>query len=118
MPPSGDITPDEDMPDPIRDPEGCADWLFDAVSGTLRDRPDAGAWADPSTRATKAELWAHLVQAREDFQSLRRSLVESDAAFDRLHDWITGGMPLPDPWRRKFVPAPGVGLDARSHVDE
>lgn len=96
----------DEVPEKVSDPEGFADYLFDAVSGTLRDRPEAGAWVDPPLRSTKAELRAFLAQAREDFQALRRSLVESDAAFDELHEWVTDGKPLPDPWRRRYVPAP------------
>ncbi|XKK37355.1 hypothetical protein HFP72_21075 [Nocardiopsis sp. ARC36] len=97
---------DDDIPDPARDPEEFADYLFDAVSGTLRDRPEAGAWATPPSRATKADLRAALNQAAEEYADLRRSLVESDEAFDGLHEWLMDGNPLPDPWRKHFVPAP------------
>lgn len=95
-----------DVPDPDKDKEGFADYLFDSVSGTLRDRPEAGAWADPPSRATKAELREAIARAREDFQNLRRSLVESDSAFDQLHEWIMTGQPLPDPWRKNFAQLP------------
>ncbi|PSK80697.1 hypothetical protein CLV63_1524 [Murinocardiopsis flavida] len=59
-------------------PEDKADILFDRVSESLRDHRD--------TRATKSDL--------------RNSLIRADAAFQELHDWITDGKPLPDPWRR------------------
>jgi hypothetical protein len=92
------------IPDPDKDKEEFADYLFDSVSGTLRDRPEAGAWADPPSRGTKAELREAIARAREEFQNLRRSLVESDSAFDQLHEWIMTGQPLPDPWRKNFAP--------------
>ncbi|MBB6118392.1 hypothetical protein [Nocardiopsis algeriensis] len=98
----------DEAPEKANDPEEFADWLFDTVSETLRERPEAGAWADPPSCATTQELRAFLVQAREDFHALRRSLVKSDAAFDRLHEWVSGGKPLPGPWRRHDVPASGA----------
>lgn len=99
------MTDDEGvLPDPVKDPKGYADHLFDVVSGTLRDRPEAGEWAAPSSRATKDELARMLDDARADFADLRRSLVESDARFDALHAWLMAGNPLPSPWRRYYWP--------------
>lgn len=94
------------VPDSDKNKEGFADHLFDSVSSTLRDRPEAGAWADPPSRATEAELREAIAQAREDFQNLQRSLVETDLAFEQLHVWIMTGQPLPGPWRKNFVPNP------------
>ncbi|MFC9086267.1 hypothetical protein [Nocardiopsis dassonvillei] len=99
---------EDEVPDPRRDPEGFADYLFDAVSGNLRERPNAGAWAAPPSRATKAQLRAALVTADEDYKALRRNLVETDAAFDQLHEWLMAGRPLPDPWRKHFRPVDDV----------
>lgn len=73
-------------PLPIETAEDHADELFDNVSGALRNRPES--------RATKAELRAHLESA--------------DAAFQALHDWIMAGNPLPDPWRRLYAPRDGA----------
>lgn len=61
-----------------------ADKLYDRVSEALRDHRD--------TEASKEEL--------------RASLQQTDEAFDDLHTWIMAGNPLPDPWRRRFVPVP------------
>lgn len=91
------------LPDPERDPEGFADFLFDVVSGTLRDRPEPGAWASPSSRATKDDLVRMLDEARAAFLDLRRDLLDADAKFDALHLWIMAGRPLPSPWRNHFV---------------
>jgi hypothetical protein len=68
-----------------------ADDLFDAVSESLRDHGDS--------RATKEEL--------------RASLKRADAAFQQLHDWITQGRGLPDPWRRHFAPRSTDGVAAK-----
>lgn len=64
-------------------PETEADGLFDAVSSALRDHRDG--------RLTKAEL--------------RAALAYADVMFDKLHVWITGGGPLPEPWRKHYVPS-------------
>lgn len=96
---------DEDtMPDPERDPEAFADFLFDVVSGTLRDRPEAGEWATPPSRATKDDLVRMLAHARTAFLDLRRDLLDADAKFDALHLWIMAGRPLPSPWRNHYIP--------------
>ncbi|PSK93595.1 hypothetical protein CLV63_1162 [Murinocardiopsis flavida] len=63
-------------------PEDQADILFDLVSDALREHRES--------RATKADL--------------RAALIRADDTFQKLHDWITEGKPLPDPWRRKFTP--------------
>lgn len=65
-------------------PEEQADILFDSVSDALRDHGDS--------RATKADL--------------RDALVHADETFQRLHEWITAGHPLPDPWRKRYAPTP------------
>ncbi|WP_116246297.1 hypothetical protein [Nocardiopsis sp. FIRDI 009] len=67
---------------PESDTEVHADDLFDDVSSLLRDTPES--------RATKAELRAHLERA--------------DVAFQALHEWLMACNPLPDPWRRFYVP--------------
>jgi hypothetical protein len=94
---------DDYLPDPFKEPEKYADFLFDEVSGTLRDRPEPGKWADVPSRATKADLRDALEAARADFLALRRDLVASDSRFDALHTWISTGSPLPEPWRRHYV---------------
>ncbi|MEU0489791.1 hypothetical protein ABZ249_11205 [Nocardiopsis sp. NPDC006139] len=99
-----------EIPDPDKDEKGFADHLFDAVSGTLRELPEAGGWIDPPDQAAEAELRAALAQARNDLQELRRILIESDTAFGRLHEWITAGRPLPGPWRKPCVAAPNPSL--------
>ena len=63
-------------------PEARADDLFDSLSSALRDHRDG--------RLTKAQL--------------RDALIRADEAFDKLHEWITEGGPLPDPWRKQYVP--------------
>jgi hypothetical protein len=91
---------DPDAPDPVGQPEAYADYLFDSVSAVLRDRPEAGKWSRPSSRATKADLVVAVSDGRRDFQALRRDLVGADTAFDALHEWIASGGPLPGPWRK------------------
>lgn len=63
-------------------PEGRADDMFDALSSALRDHRDG--------RYTKEDL--------------REALAKADREFDRLHEWISAGGPLPDPWRRHYAP--------------
>lgn len=94
----------DERPDPVSAPEAHADWLFDVVSGNLRDRPEPGAWTSPPSRATKAELRDLVDQAAHAYRRLRLDLVAADASFDELHEWIMCGKPLPGPWRKRYVP--------------
>lgn len=71
------------LTDTLRSEEERADELFDGVSSHLRDyRTD--------NRLTKDQLRAALIAADEMFQA--------------LHEWITAGNPLPDPWRKHYTP--------------
>lgn len=88
----------------MNDPVGHADWLFDQVSGNLRNRRAPGTWSRLDSRATKAELRDGLTDAVGAYRELLRELAEADAAFDRLHRWIMAGEPLPHPWAKQYTP--------------
>lgn len=103
-----DCTAPDDKPDPASNPEEYADWLFDSVSSTLRDRPGVGSWARPSSRATKDQLRDCLDQGAHAYRRLLLDLVSSDSRFDELHEWIMSGRSLPDPWRKHYVPRHGA----------